>query len=58
MGDPSEPILATAISILSGTGKVTQYRSSSKNLRIGNPIVLKRQGMHLDKTIHSFQGKR
>ena len=58
LGDPSEPLLATAISILSGTGKVTPYRSSSKNLRIGNPIVLKRQGMHLDKTIHSFQGKR
>ena len=58
LGDPSEPLLATAISILSGTGKVTPYRSSSKNLRIGNPIVLKRQGMHLDKSIHSFQGKR
>ena len=58
LGDPSEPLLATAISILSGTGKVTPYRSSSKNLRIGNPIVLKRQGMHLDKMIHSFQGKR
>lgn len=58
LGDPSEPLLATAISILSGTGKVTPYRSSSKNLRIGNPIMLKRQGMHLDKTIHSFQGKR
>jgi len=58
LGDPSEPLLATAISILSETGKVTPYRSSSKNLRIGNPIVLKRQGMHLDKTIHSFQGKR
>lgn len=58
LGDPSEPLLATAISILSGIGKVTPYRSSSKNLRIGNPIVLKRQGMHLDKMIHSFQGKR
>lgn len=58
LGDKNEPLLSTALSLLSGTGKIETLKPSiSKELLINDPLLSKIKGMHLDKSWLQNQGK-
>ena len=59
LGDEKEPLLATALNLLLGTGKLKLPEPFvSKDLLIEDPFLLKSQGMHLDKNWFLDHGKR
>jgi C-terminal processing protease CtpA/Prc len=59
LGNPDEPLLASAINALTGTGKRSIAKPAhSRDLLIQDPLLLKIKGMHLDKSLFNDQGKR
>lgn len=59
LGNTEEPLLATAINVLTDTGKrLIAKPAHSRDLLIKDPLLLKIKGMHLDKALFSNQGKR
>jgi C-terminal processing protease CtpA/Prc len=59
LGNIEEPLLLSAINALTGTGKrIIDKPSHSRDLLIKDPLLLRINGMHLDKFLFSNQGKR
>jgi C-terminal processing protease CtpA/Prc len=59
LGDEKEPLLETALNLISGTAKLYLPKSSfSKQLLINDPILTKVEGMYIDKNWFQDQGKR
>jgi hypothetical protein len=59
LGNIEEPLLLSAINALTGTGKrIIDKSSHSRDLLIKDPLLLRINGMHLDKFLFSNQGKR
>jgi C-terminal processing protease CtpA/Prc len=59
LGDEKEPLLETALNLISGTAKLYLPKSSfSKQLLINDPILTKVEGMYIDKNLFQDQGKR
>lgn len=59
LGDAEEPLLATALNALNGTGKRTLKKPTHpRALLINDPLLSRIKGMHLDVTLGSSQGKR
>ena len=59
LGNIEEPLLLSAINALTGTGKrIIEKSAHSRDLLIKDPLLLRINGMHLDKFLFSNQGKR
>jgi len=59
LGDAEEPLLATALNALNGTGKRTLKKPTHpRALLINDPLLSRIKGMHLDVTLGSSQGKQ
>ena len=59
LGELNEPLLSTAINILSGTAKVSIPESSiSRELLINDQLLYRFQGMYLDENWSKTQGKK
>ena len=52
LGDPTEPLLATTLNLISGTGKFKIPKSETdKKFLVKDPEMLKKQKMFVDKNI-------
>ena len=60
LGTPEEPMLATALNIISGTGKYyIPTAKMTRALQLNDPLMIQRQQMIVDKKeIYSLQGNR
>ena len=52
LGDPTEPLLATALNLISGTGKFKIPKAElTKEFLVKDPKMLKKQKMFVDKSL-------
>ena len=52
LGDPFEPLLATTLNLISGTGKFkTPKAELTKKFLVKDPLMLKKQNMFVEKKL-------